>query len=49
MADAVAQVAAAGQSGPSAMGAVMKLVTPQIAGRADGGAVASAVKAALAN
>ena len=49
VADAVAQVAASGQSGPNAMGAVMKLVTPQIAGRADGGAVASAVKAALAN
>jgi len=47
--DAVAQVTAAGQSGPSAMGAVMKIVTPQVTGRADGAAVASAVKAALAN
>lgn len=45
---AVAEVTANGQSGPSAMGAVMKLVSPQIAGRADGGAVAAAVKAALA-
>ncbi len=47
--DAVAQVKAAGQSGPSAMGAVMKLVTPQVTGRADGGQVAAAVKNALAN
>ncbi len=47
IAAAVAEVTAAGQSGPSAMGAVMKLVTPQVAGRADGGEIASAVKAAL--
>lgn len=47
--DAVAQVKSQGQSGPSAMGAVMKLVTPQVTGRADGGQVAAAVKAALAN
>lgn len=46
--DAVAEVTASGQSGPSAMGAVMKLVTPQVTGRADGGQVAAAVKAALA-
>jgi len=46
--DAVAQVTASGQSGPSAMGAVMKIVTPQVTGRADGAAVATAVKAALA-
>ncbi len=46
--DAVAQVTAGGQSGPSAMGAVMKLVTPQVSGRADGAAVAAAVKSALA-
>lgn len=37
----------AGQTGPSAMGAVMKIVQPQVAGRADGSAVAAAVKAAL--
>ena len=49
IADAVAQVTGSGQSGPSAMGAVMKLVTPQVTGRADGGQVAAAVKAALAN
>lgn len=48
IADAVAQVAADGASGPSAMGAVMKLVSPQVSGRADGGAVAAAVKSALA-
>lgn len=47
--DAVAQVTANGQSGPSAMGAVMKLVTPQVTGRADGSQVAASVKAALAN
>lgn len=47
--EAVEQVTAAGQSGPSAMGAVMKLVTPQVTGRADGGQVAASVKAALAN
>jgi len=46
--DAVAQVTAAGQTGPSAMGAVMKIVSPQVTGRADGAAVAAAVKAALA-
>lgn len=44
---AVAEVNASGQSGPSAMGAVMKLVTPQVVGRADGSAVASAVRASL--
>lgn len=48
IAAAVEAVSANGQTGPSAMGAVMKLVSPQIAGRADGGAVAAAVKAALA-
>ena len=47
IATAVQQVADAGQTGPSAMGAVMKLVTPQVTGRADGSQVAQAVKAAL--
>ena len=46
--DAVAQATAGGASGMAAMGAVMKLVTPQVAGRADGGEVAAAVKSALA-
>ena len=40
-------VAAADASGPQAMGAVMKLVGPKVAGRAEGGRVAAAVKAAL--
>ncbi|MFJ1758413.1 GatB/YqeY domain-containing protein [Kitasatospora sp. NPDC088134] len=43
-----AAVAESGASGPQAMGAVMKLVRPQVEGRADGGRVAAAVKAALA-
>lgn len=45
--DAVAQVQASGASGGAAMGAVMKLVQPQIKGRADGGQVAALVKSAL--
>lgn len=48
IAAAVAEVAASGATGPSAMGAVMKIVSPQVSGRADGGAVAAAVKSALA-
>jgi len=48
IAGAVAEVAASGATGPSAMGAVMKIVSPQVSGRADGGAVAAAVKSALA-
>ena len=48
VAEAVATVAAQGTSGPGAMGAVMKIVTPQTRGRADGGQVAALVKAALA-
>jgi len=34
--------------GPQAMGSVMKAVTPQVAGRAEGGRVAAAVRSALA-
>ena len=41
-------VADSGASGPQAMGAVMKLVGPKVAGRAEGGRVAAAVRAALA-
>lgn len=41
-------VAEAGASGPQAMGAVMKVVGPKVAGRAEGGRVAAAVRAALA-
>ena len=48
IASAVAEVAASGATGPRAMGAVMKIVSPQVSGRADGGAVAAAVKSALA-
>jgi uncharacterized protein YqeY len=40
-------VAEAGASGPQAMGAVMKVVNPRVAGRAEGGRVAAAVRAAL--
>ncbi|WP_441245132.1 GatB/YqeY domain-containing protein [Kitasatospora sp. McL0602] len=42
-----AAVAESGASGPQAMGAVMKLVQPKVAGLAEGGRVAAAVKAAL--
>lgn len=48
VAAAVAEAAAAGASGPRAIGQVMKIVNPQVAGRAEGGRVAAAVKAALA-
>lgn len=44
---AVSEVQKSGASGPSAMGAVMKLVSPQVAGRSDGSAVAAAVRTAL--
>jgi uncharacterized protein YqeY len=47
IAQAVATVASSGQSGPSAMGAVMKIVQPQVAGRADGSQIAGLVKQAL--
>lgn len=45
---AVAEAAAAGVTGPKAMGAVMKIVQPQVRGRADGAQVAALVKEALA-
>ena len=48
IAQAVATAAGGGQSGPSAMGAVMKIVQPQVAGRADGSQIAGLVKQALA-
>ena len=41
-------VAETGASGPQAMGAVMKAVGPKVAGKAEGGRVAAAVRAALA-
>jgi uncharacterized protein YqeY len=40
-------VASTGANGPSGMGVVMKAVGPQVAGRAEGGRVAAAVRAAL--
>lgn len=42
-----AAVAQTGAEGPQAMGQVMKVVNPQVAGRAEGGRVAAAVRAAL--
>lgn len=47
VAAAVEKAAAEGKTGPAAMGAVMKIVTPQTRGRADGSQVAALVKAAL--
>ncbi|MEY2635471.1 MAG: hypothetical protein RIS75_1411 [Actinomycetota bacterium] len=44
---AVEAAKAQGLEGMKAMGAVMKVLTPQVNGRADGGAVAAAVKKAL--
>jgi len=46
VAQAVAETEA---SGPQAMGTVMKAVGPTVAGRADGGRVATAVRAALSS
>jgi uncharacterized protein YqeY len=42
-----AAVAEVGATTPQQMGAVMKVVTPRVAGRAEGGRVAAAVKRAL--
>lgn len=47
VAAAVAEVSGTGATGGAAMGAVMKLVQPQVRGRADGGKVAGLVKASL--
>ena len=44
---AVAEVASGGATGGAAMGQVMKLVQPQVKGRADGGLIAARVKTAL--
>ncbi|MEZ5118048.1 MAG: GatB/YqeY domain-containing protein [Candidatus Nanopelagicales bacterium] len=44
---AVVQARADGAEGPRAMGVVMKIVQPQVAGRADGGRVAALVKQQL--
>ncbi|MCT9091732.1 GatB/YqeY domain-containing protein [Streptomyces sp. ASQP_92] len=48
VASAVEEARAAGAEGPRAMGAVMKIVNPKVAGLADGGRVAAAVKKLLA-
>ncbi|WP_175408570.1 GatB/YqeY domain-containing protein [Streptomyces sp. TRM64462] len=48
VAQAVEEAKAAGAEGPRAMGAVMKIVNPKVAGRAEGGRVAAAVKQHLA-
>ncbi|MFE3827677.1 GatB/YqeY domain-containing protein [Streptomyces sp. NPDC059092] len=45
---AVAEAKAAGAEGPRAMGAVMKIVNPKVAGLAEGGRVAALVKRSLA-
>jgi uncharacterized protein YqeY len=44
---AVAEVAGTGATGGAAMGQVMKIVQPQVKGKADGGRVAALVKSAL--
>jgi uncharacterized protein len=48
VAEAVAKAKAAGTEGARAMGTVMKIVNPKVAGRAEGGRVAAAVKRVLA-
>ena len=45
---AVEEAKAAGAEGPRAMGAVMKIVSPKVAGLAEGGRVAGLVKKHLA-
>ncbi|SEQ72077.1 hypothetical protein SAMN04487983_1007182 [Streptomyces sp. yr375] len=45
---AVQEAKAAGAEGPRAMGAVMKIVNPKVAGLAEGGRVAAVVKKLLA-
>ncbi|MEV6946955.1 GatB/YqeY domain-containing protein [Streptomyces sp. NPDC051172] len=48
VAQAVGEARAAGAEGPRAMGAVMKIVNPKVAGLAEGGRVAAMVKKLLA-
>ncbi|MDJ0384489.1 GatB/YqeY domain-containing protein [Streptomyces sp. G-G2] len=48
VAAAVEEAKAAGAEGPRAMGAVMKIVNPKVAGLAEGGRVAATVKQLLA-
>ncbi|HEY2505434.1 MAG TPA: GatB/YqeY domain-containing protein [Streptosporangiaceae bacterium] len=42
-----AAIAETGASGPAGIGSVMKVVTPKVAGRADGGRVAAIVRSQL--
>ena len=49
VAEAVAEVSAAGAAGPAAMGRVMKLVQPRVARRADGSRVATEVRRQLSS
>jgi len=42
-------IAETGAAGPAGMGLVMKVLSPKIAGKADGGVVSGLVKAALGN
>ena len=44
IADAIAET---GATGPAGMGLVMKVLSPKIAGKADGGVVSGLVKSAL--
>ncbi|GHH85293.1 hypothetical protein GCM10018793_52650 [Streptomyces sulfonofaciens] len=48
VAAAVAEAVGAGAEGPRAMGQVMKIVNPKVAGQAEGGRVAAVVKRLLA-
>jgi len=48
VAQAVEEAKAAGAEGPRAMGQVMKIVNPKVAGQAEGGRVAAVVKELLA-
>ncbi|MFP3117230.1 MULTISPECIES: GatB/YqeY domain-containing protein [unclassified Streptomyces] len=48
VAQAVEEARAAGAEGPRAMGQVMKIVNPKVAGRAEGGRVSALVKRQLA-
>ncbi|OIJ89757.1 GatB/YqeY domain-containing protein [Streptomyces colonosanans] len=48
VAQAVEEAKAAGAEGPRAMGQVMKIVNPRVAGQAEGGRVAAVVKELLA-
>lgn len=47
VAEAVKEASAGGAQGPRAMGAVMKIVNPKVAGRAEGGRVAAEVRRQL--